>query len=164
MVTSITKSRTSGTEWGTVTSTTGSLVTRLRARCQGTRTRFTVARHPAIHHPSRLMRSRDRRLLAGLALAAMLVLALLVHHAGTEALLAAPLLALLAPLLAGRYLGEEHIGRLAAARRAPREHTVARARRSSAVLRAPLVLVPRGGRLLATSLAVRPPPAVAPVR
>ena len=90
----------------------------------------------------------------------MLLLALLVHHAGTEALLAAPLLALLAPLLAGRYLGEEHIGRLAAARAAV-GHTVARARRTSAPLRPPGVLVPRGGRLLATSLAVRPPPALA---
>jgi hypothetical protein len=109
-------------------------------------------------HPT--MRPRDRRLLAGLALAAMLLLALLVHHAGTEALLAAPLLALLAPLLAGRYLGEEQIGRLAAARVAA-GHTVARARRTSAPLRAPGVLLPRGGRLLATSLAVRPPPALA---
>ena len=106
------------------------------------------------------MRHRDRRLPAGLALAAMLVLALLVYRAGTEALLAAPLLALLAPLLAGRYLGEEKIGRLAAAR-ATAGHTVARARRTSAPLRAPGVLVPRGGRLLATSLAVRPPPALA---
>src|SRR3954470_12021692 len=112
------------------------------------------------------MRPRDRRLLVVLAFAALLVLALLVHHAGTEALLAAPLLALLAPLLAGRYLGEERIGRLAAARAAARPaparaaagHTVARARRPSAPLRAPGVLVPRGGRLLATSLAVRPPP------
>ena len=91
----------------------------------------------------------------------MLVLALLVHHVGTEALLAAPLLALLAPLLAGRYLGEAQIERLAAARTRG-EHTIARARRSSPVLRAPQVLVPRGGRLIATSLAVRPPPA-APV-
>lgn len=106
------------------------------------------------------MRPRDRRVLAGLALAAMLVLALLVRHAGTEALLAAPLLTLLAPLLAGRYVGEEQIGRLAAARTSA-GHTVARARRTSAPLRAPGLLVPRGGRLLATSLAVRPPPALA---
>lgn len=106
------------------------------------------------------MRPRDRRLLVVLAFAALLVLAVLVHHAGTEALLAAPLLALLAPLLAGRYLGEEHIGRLAAARAAA-GHTVARARRTSASLRGPGVLVPRGGRLLATSLAVRPPPLLA---
>jgi hypothetical protein len=116
-----------------------------------------------MHHPLPPMRARDRRLLAGIVLALALLLGLLVHHAGTGALLAAPLLALLAPLLAGRYLGEEHIGRLAASR-APRAHTVARARRTSPVLRAPGVLVPRGGRLLATSLAVRPPPAAAPVR
>jgi hypothetical protein len=109
-------------------------------------------------HPCVPMRCRDRRLLAGVALAALLALALLVHHAGTEALLAAPLLALLAPLLAGRYLGEAQIERLAASR-ARGGHTVARARRSSARLRAPQVLLPRGGRLIATSLAVRPPPA-----
>ena len=108
------------------------------------------------------MRPRDRRLLVVLAFAALLVLAVLVHHAGTEALLAAPLLALLAPLLAGRYLGEEHIGRLAAARAAA-GHTVARAPRTSAPLRAPGILAPRGGRLLATSLAVRPPPALAQI-
>lgn len=105
------------------------------------------------------MRARDRRLLAALVLAAAVVLALLVQRAGPEALLAAPLLALLAPLLAGRYVGERQIQRLAAAR-VPRAHTVARARRSSPIRRAPRALVPRGGRLLATSLAVRPPPAV----
>jgi len=109
------------------------------------------------------MRARDRRLLAGIVLALALLLGLLVRHAGPDALLAAPLLALLAPLLAGRYLGEEHIGRLAASR-VPREHTVAGARRTSPVRRGPRVLVPRGGRLLATSLAVRPPPSLAPVR
>ena len=109
------------------------------------------------------MRPRDRRVLVFAALAAMLVLALLVHRAGTEALLAAPLLALLAPLLAGRYLGEAQIERLAAARTRG-EHTVARARRGSVLLRAPQVLLPRGGRLIATSLAERPPPAAALVR
>jgi hypothetical protein len=105
------------------------------------------------------MRCRDRRLLAGVALLAMLVLGLLVLGAGSEALLAAPLLALLAPLLVGRYLGEDQIERLAAAR-APRTHPVSRRRPATTALRAPLVLLPRGGRLLATSLAVRPPPAL----
>jgi hypothetical protein len=106
------------------------------------------------------MRPRDRRLLAAVAVLAMLALGLLVHGAGTEALLAAPLLALLVPLLAGRYLGEERIERLAAAR-APRCHTVPARRVAPPALRPPRVLLPRGGRLLATSLAVRPPPLLA---
>jgi hypothetical protein len=103
----------------------------------------------------RPMYARDRRLLVCSALVAAAVLGLLVHGAGAEALLAAPFLALLAPLV----LGEEHIERLAAARVLP-VHTVARARRSAPALRGPRVLLPRGGRLLATSLAVRPPPAL----
>jgi hypothetical protein len=106
-----------------------------------------------------VLRPRDRRVLAGAALVAGLVLAALVHGAGVEALLAAPALALLVPLLAGRYVGEEQIERLAAARVA-RGRPPARARRSVPALRAPRVLLPRGGRLLATSLAVRPPPAL----
>ena len=104
------------------------------------------------------MSARDPRPLAVLALAAGLALAALVHDAGAEALLAAPVLLLLVPLLAGRYVGEEQIARLAAAR-APRTYPARRSRRTSASRRAPRVLMPRGGRLLATSLAVRPPPA-----
>jgi hypothetical protein len=109
------------------------------------------------------MHVRDRRLLFVPVLVAALALVALVHLAGADALLAAPLLALLAPLLAGRYLGEERIGRLAAARVAPRLRP-ARAPWSSVASRAPRALVPRGGRLLATSLAVRPPPALAQLR
>jgi hypothetical protein len=104
------------------------------------------------------MYARDRRLLLCSAFVAVAVLGLLVHGAGAEALLAAPFLALVAPLLVGHYLGEDHIERLAAGRLVA-VHTVARARRTAAALRAPRVLLPRGGRLLATSLAVRPPPA-----
>ncbi len=103
------------------------------------------------------MRVRDRRPLALLAVAGALLLGLLVLVAGAGALLAAPLLALVVPLLAGRYLGEERIERLVAARTAPVQPT-ARAASAQPALRAPLVLVPRGGRLLATALAVRPPP------
>ena len=105
---------------------------RMWRECAWTGSRLPRATRWPILPPT--MRPRDRRLLVVLAFAALLVLAVLVHHAGTEALLAAPLLALLAPLLAGRYLGEEHIGRLAAARAAA-GHTVARARRTSAPLR-----------------------------
>ena len=60
------------------------------------------------------------------------------------------------PLLAGRYVGEEHLARLAAAfvAAAPPSRGVA----ADAARRSPLA-VPRGGRLIAASLAVRPPPA-----
>jgi hypothetical protein len=62
------------------------------------------------------------------------------------------------PLLAGRYVGEAQLARLAAA-------FVADRRRPAAVL-APTAggvahCLPRGGRLMAFSLAVRPPPALA---
>jgi hypothetical protein len=71
----------------------------------------------------------------------------------------APSLALALPLLAGRYLGERTIERVRTARAtvpAPR-----RDRRAAAPRRRPtLALVPRGGLLLASSLATRPPPAL----
>ena len=71
-------------------------------------------------------------------------------------LLALPALLLALPLMAGRYVGEERLARLAAAfvPRRPRAASSLRppARRSSQPL-------PRGGRLIAASLAVRPPPA-----
>jgi hypothetical protein len=71
---------------------------------------------------------------------------------------AAPLLVVLLPLLAGRFVGEDRIVRLASRRR--------RARRP-AVLLAPTGWlrgghrVARGGRLIARGLAVRPPPLLA---
>lgn len=92
------------------------------------------------------------------ALAALPV-ALLVPGLSTGVLFLAPALVLLASLLSGNYVGEERLERLAAAvrprpeRRRPRAaHLPVPARRR--------VLMPRGGRLVATSLAVRPPPAV----
>ena len=69
----------------------------------------------------------------------------------------APLLLLLASLLAGRYVGEERIARLAARLRpSARRARVARLGRGQ---RAPVVPA-RGGRLIAVSLAQRGPPAV----
>lgn len=70
-----------------------------------------------------------------------------------------PLLVLLVPLLRGRFVGEGTIekmrDRAASRERRPRaEGTVGRPRLSPAPL-------PRGGRLIATSLAVRPPPSQA---
>jgi hypothetical protein len=94
----------------------------------------------------------DRRALA-LTLIWVAVLAL---TGSTEALLfLAPALLIAIPLLGGRYLGEELIVRLANRRARPRARASAPARRLPA---APATWVPRGARLLAASLAKRPPP------
>jgi hypothetical protein len=68
----------------------------------------------------------------------------------------APAVLLALPLLAGRYIGAERLSRIAHAR-SPR-----RPRRAAAGLppRAGERLLPRGGLLIAASLAVRPPPSV----
>ncbi len=104
------------------------------------------------------MDRRDVRLLTGLAVLSM---AWLVVHAATglaEGLvMLAPALLLALPLLAGRYVGEDAIDRVRAARAAapaPRRGRAPRASRPRPVL----ALVPRGGLLLASSLATRPPP------
>jgi hypothetical protein len=70
----------------------------------------------------------------------------------------APLLLFLATLVAGRYVGEERIAHLAARWR----HPAARRRRVTLLGRRPTapVVLPRGGRLIAASLAHRGPPAV----
>jgi hypothetical protein len=107
------------------------------------------------------MPRRDQRLLLGLA--ALTVLFAVVQSAtgiSGDVLLAAPALILLLPLLAGRYVGEDGLVRLAA-------RAVVRPRRSPSRLgarrRAPRVL-PRGGRLIAAALAERAPPVVAAAR
>lgn len=84
-------------------------------------------------------------------------LALYVPGMETGVLFVSPAIVLLASLLTGRYVGEGSIARLAAAvhpgrRRRARAATPASPARGRA-------LMPRGGRLVATSLAVRPPPA-----
>jgi len=101
------------------------------------------------------MTRRDRQLLFALAGLTLGLASLTLVGVGSDVLLAVPALALALPLLAGRYVGEEQLARLGAAFVAPR-------RRPSPALvpvarRAPRRL-PRGGRLLAASLAVRPPP------
>ncbi len=105
-----------------------------------------------------LVTGRDQRLLVVLALLSSLCL--LAEAAGMlspELLYAAPLLLAL-PLLMGRYVGEELISRRARAvrtrRQAPPRLSV------PAVARRALLSVPRGGRLIADSLAVRPPPSL----
>jgi hypothetical protein len=68
----------------------------------------------------------------------------------------APLFLVAVPLLAGRYVGEEQLERLRVGRTcAVRRRPVAAAGTAS---RGPAALLPRGGRLIAEALAVRPPP------
>ncbi|MEY2512644.1 MAG: hypothetical protein QOJ89_2 [bacterium] len=102
------------------------------------------------------MTSKDRRLLFGLAALTLAIFGMTGLGVHSDVLLALPALLFALPLLAGRYVGEERLARLAAAfvpkaRRAP-VAAPAPARRSPRRL-------PRGGSLIAASLAVRPPPA-----
>ena len=88
-----------------------------------------------------------------LLVAAWTVFALL-SGVETGLLYLAPALLLCAPLLFGRYVGEEQLAELA--NRSPR----CAARRASRlpVPRSHVRLMQRGGRLVASSLAKRPPP------
>ncbi|MEA2217398.1 MAG: hypothetical protein QOJ35_24 [Solirubrobacteraceae bacterium] len=99
---------------------------------------------------------RDRHLLLGLAALALMLGAVTLVGVHGDVLLAAPALLFALPLLAGRYVGEERLTRLASAR-LPVLCRAAAALPATA-RRSPRVL-PRGGRLIAASLAVRPPPA-----
>jgi hypothetical protein len=92
---------------------------------------------------------------------AVVVLVVVQRVAGTAALLGCPALALLLPLLGGRYVGEARLARLAR-RLAPRRPKRP-ARPGTSLPRAPRLL-PRGGRLIAARLAERGPPAFAAAR
>jgi hypothetical protein len=98
------------------------------------------------------------RLTSGVGLAIAVCWALALAFAGsTDVLLfLAPTLLLAAPLVAGRYVGETLIVKLAARRSGPQRHPSAP--RTSTPPAASLWR-PRGTRLLALSLAKRPPPA-----
>jgi hypothetical protein len=102
------------------------------------------------------MPPRDRKLLFGLAAITLALASLTLLGVPGDVLLAAPVLVFALPLLAGRYVGEEQLARLAAAylgaRRRPAVTIAPHARRTARRL-------PRGGRLIAAALAVRPPPA-----
>ena len=103
--------------------------------------------------------SRDLKIMLVLGVMFM-ALGLSVEYGGVHAdvLLISPLLCLAVPLLAGRYVGEEQLARLAAAvasRRRPRRIAAA----APLPRRAPVRVV-RGGLILGTALAVRPPPAL----
>ena len=104
---------------------------------------------------------RDLRPLLAIAVLGVIVaLAESVTGLHTGLLLLSPALVLLLPLLAGRYLGEETLERLAARVAPPRP----RRRTAAAALprRRPRATLLRGGRLLASALAERgPPPTVA---
>ncbi len=109
------------------------------------------------------MERRDTRLLVALAaVSAALLLAFAAGAVGGLLLYVAPVALLAAPLLTGRYVGEQSIERLAARR-------VARPSRRTA---APLEVIvrsagrafPRGGLLLAAWLAERGPPTLDPAR
>ena len=65
-----------------------------------------------------------------------------------------PFVLIIVPLLAGRYIGEERLARLTGNVRAWPRRRAARALPS----RRPARTVPRGGCLIASFLAVRPPP------
>jgi hypothetical protein len=105
---------------------------------------------------------RELRLLLALT-AGSLLLALGQALTGLTAdvLIAVPAVALLLPLLAGRYLGEDRIAALAERREPP----PARVPRPAALRlpRAPRVL-PRGGRLVAAGMALRGPPVLTAAR
>jgi hypothetical protein len=97
------------------------------------------------------------RLTSGLALAITVCWAFgLALSGSTDTLLfLAPALLIVAPLIAGRYLGEELIAKLVAKRtRRPRPAAATPA----PVPRPPAAWSPRGARLLAFSRAERPPP------
>ncbi|HEV7808727.1 MAG TPA: hypothetical protein VGO80_23180 [Solirubrobacteraceae bacterium] len=102
------------------------------------------------------MTRRDRQLLFALAGLSLAIASLTLLGVQSDVLLAAPVLVFVLPLLVGRYLGEEQLARLADAFVSRRPRRVAAlvptTRRGSQIL-------PRGGHLIAASLAVRPPPA-----
>jgi len=107
------------------------------------------------------MLRRDRYVLLGLTLLSVaLAAAQTLAGISPDVLLAVPVLLLVLPLLAGRYVGEDGLARLAVRGLATR-------RRSPATLgsrrRGPR-LRPRGGRLIAAALAERGPPAPAAAR
>jgi hypothetical protein len=107
------------------------------------------------------MPRRDRLVLLGLTLLSVaLATVQSVTGLSPDFLLAVPALLLVLPLLAGRYVGEDGLLRLAG-------RAVVRRRRSPSRLgarrRAPRVLL-RGGRLIAAALAERAPPPAAAAR
>jgi hypothetical protein len=104
------------------------------------------------------MRVRDPLILCAMA---AVVLAAAAAGVPADALIAVPALLLLLPLVAGRYVGAERLVRLA--RRVPRPR-LPRGARALVRRRPALRSAPRGGLLIAVSLARRGPPASAAAR
>lgn len=98
-------------------------------------------------------------------LAAALVafaVALVVPGLDVGVLFLSPAVVLLGSLLAGHYVGEERLQRLVAGFRPRPRRAGGRVAATASWRRR--ALMPRGGRLVATSLAVRPPPLLPAVR
>jgi hypothetical protein len=93
---------------------------------------------------------------AGLAVALTCAWALGLAFSGSTDMLfyLAPALLIVVPLVAGRYVGESLVLKLAARGRVRRPRPL----RTSRIPRAHALQVPRGTRLIAFSLAERPPP------
>ncbi len=91
------------------------------------------------------------------ALAAMVVGAGLVPGLAEGVVMVAPALLLVVALVSGRYVGEDAIARV---RRVRPDRPAGRRpdAAAAAIHRAPARIAPRGGLLLAASLATRPPP------
>ncbi len=92
----------------------------------------------------------------GLAVAACWAVALALTGSTDVLLFLAPALLIAVPLIAGRYVGEKLIARLVEARVEKRRRP---ARTPDSTPPPPAVWLPRGTRLIAFSLAERPPPA-----
>jgi hypothetical protein len=103
-----------------------------------------------------MLHSRLRPVIVLCALASMWLASRGLAGASVGLLFLTPALLLAVPLLAGRYLGAEHLSRVA-------RTGTSRRRRPAAAGLLPCVwgdVLPRGGLLIAASLAVRPPPLV----
>jgi hypothetical protein len=106
------------------------------------------------------MSRRDLRLLLALLALCALAVALLISRnvagLGMGFLFLMPALVMALPLLAGRYVGAERLGR-GSSSRPPRRARIP----AAGPVQGPFRLTPpRGGLLIAASLAVRPPPSV----
>lgn len=107
------------------------------------------------------MTRREKRVM--LAIATLMALFPLLHEVvGLSAgfMFMAPALTLVFPLLAGRYVGEERLLSLARTVPSPKRR-LERTERSRSGFEP---LLARGGRLIGTALAVRPPPAALALR
>ena len=106
------------------------------------------------------MARRTHRLLLAFVLASIGIASALDALTGSCAGLAhaLPFVLLVVPLLVGRYFGERHLARLIGALPPPSRRRAARGQPRRVYART----LPRGGCLIAHSLAVRPPPVRAP--